>query len=281
MDTLPTPSLPGATLRRALALPEADDREANVLMQGGLDDQNLSAARVLVEHLFAKGRMPISGIEYSAAYRLAYGMTGGDIVDVYHFDNDSVAFSIADISGKGSSAAVHAAMIKYGLRAYASQGLTPECVLRALDRLYLENNAFEHVDSFASVFFGVIDSSRRMMHYASGGHEPALILVPGEQTRVLVPTAPLLGVFDDKHSLFKHIYVNVPPGTLFVATTDGVTEARNAAGEFFGMEGFIRVVEEFAAAPTGVLVDVLIDNVRAFSNDSLHDDIAVIAARFP
>lgn len=119
-------------------------------MDGHAVVSDLTAAKVLVEHLFARGNASIAGVEYAVGYQLAHRLTGGDIVDVYHFDNDAVAFSIADISGKGTEAAIHAAMVKYGLRAYASQGQTPESVLRSTDRLYIENNAFEKIESFAS-----------------------------------------------------------------------------------------------------------------------------------
>jgi sigma-B regulation protein RsbU (phosphoserine phosphatase) len=251
-------------------------------MEAAVDDvPNMNAAKVLVEHLFARGNTPIAGVEYAVGYHLAHGPTGGDIVDVYHFDNDAASFSIADISGKGTEAAVHAAMVKYGLRAYASHGLTPERVLRSLDRLYLENSTFQRIESFASVFFGMVDATRRTMHYASGGHEAAAIIVPGERATTLEPTAPLIGVFDDQHDLFKQAFVHLPPGTVFVATTDGITEARSPEREFFGMEGFIEVIEAYAEAPAEMIVHMLIDRAREFSHDNLRDDVAVVAARFP
>ena len=170
--------------------------------------------------------------------------------------------------------------MKYGVRAYASQGLTPERVLRALDRLYLEDCAFEKSESFASVFFGLVDSTRRIMQYASGGHEPAAIIVPGERAKTIAPTAPLIGVFDDQHHLFRQGFVDLPPGTVFVATTDGITEARAPDGSFFGMEGFIRIIEAHAKDQVHEIVRALIDGARKFSEDNLRDDIAVVAARF-
>ncbi|MDB5071933.1 MAG: hypothetical protein JWM87_3044 [Candidatus Eremiobacteraeota bacterium] len=272
---------PLTTPAERLPLPVFDeDLVSTVHMNGLADVPNWTAAKVLVEHLFARGTAAIPDIEYAVGYQLAHGLTGGDIVDVYHFDNDAVSFSIADISGKGTEAAIHAAMVKYGLRAYASQGLTPERVLRSLDRLYLENNAFEKIESFASVFFGMIDSSRRIMHYASGGHEAAAIVVPGERAVTLRPTAPLIGVFDDQHHLFKQAYVELPPGTIFVATTDGITEARAPDKSFFGMELFIETIEHYAEAPVETIVHKLIECARTFSHDNLRDDVAVVAARF-
>jgi sigma-B regulation protein RsbU (phosphoserine phosphatase) len=280
MEHLVSAPAPLTTPAERLPLP-TDGEVASSRMDGLADVADWTAAKVLVENLFARGTAKISGVEYAVGYQLANGLTGGDIVDVYHFDNDAASFCIADISGKGTEAAVHAAMVKYGLRAYASQGLTPERVLRALDRLYLENTAFEKIESFASVFFGMVDSSRRIMQYASGGHEPAAIIVPGQRARTIAPTAPLIGVFDDQHHLFKQGFVDLPPGTVFVATTDGITEARAPDRSFFGMEGFIDVIEAYADAPVDAIVQALIDGARAFSDNNLRDDIAIVVARFP
>ena len=271
---------PLTTPAERLPLPSDGEIAAALHVDGLADVEPPTAAKVLVEHLFARGSIAITGIDYAVGYQLAHRLVGGDIFDVYHFDNDAVAFSIADISGKGTEAAIHAAMVKYGLRAYASQGQTPETVLRAMDRLYIENNAFEQIESFASIFFGMVDVSRRIMTYASGGHEPAAIVVPGERAVTLAPTAPLIGVFDDQHHLFKQDFVQLPPGTLFVATTDGITEARAPDRSFFGMERFVETIEMYAEAPVDLIVQKLIEDARRFSHDNLRDDVAVVAARF-
>lgn len=239
-----------------------------------------SAAQVLIEHLFAHTDTNIPQVSYAVSYHLAEEHIGGDIVDVYHFDNNCVAFAIADISGKGAKAAVHAGLIKYGLRAYSSLGLTPEAVLRAMDRLYLENNNFEKVESFASVFFAVADPSRRSLTFANGGHEPVLVVSPEGILSVLQPTAPLIGVFDDQHNLFKEAIIRIEEGTLLVATTDGVTEARTPDGEFFGMERFIAAVEASSDKSPEAIVDRIVAEVRAFTGKRLRDDIAIVAVRF-
>lgn len=238
------------------------------------------AAEVLAEHLFAQTDANIPGISYAVTYKLAEGHVGGDLIDVYHFDNDSVAISIADIAGKGTQAAVHAAMIKYGLRAYASQGLTPERVLRSLDRLYLENNAFERTDSFASVFFGHIDPSRRLLHYASAAHQPVMYLSPTGDVRILEPTAPLVGVFDDQHHLFKQGFLEVESGGTLVATTDGVTEARDRDGNFFGMPKFIETVRKNRHRSEREIVELVVGAAEKFCGGRRRDDIAILAVRF-
>ena len=237
------------------------------------------AAELLVSYLFAQGDHNVPGVSYAVAYRLAE-VAGGDIVDVYQFDNDAVAISIADISGKGPQAAIHAALIKYGLRAYCSHGLTPEKAMRAMDRLYLENSTFEQVESFASAFVAMVDPHRRILTYASAGHEPVVLVHPLVEPRVLAPTAPILGVFEDQHHLFRQESLELWPGSLLVTSTDGVTEARNADGEFYGIERLVECVGRSRDAEPSVIVDRIADSVMEFSGSPWHDDVAILAARF-
>jgi sigma-B regulation protein RsbU (phosphoserine phosphatase) len=255
---------PGSTSTRILKAPDTDARDA---------------ATVLVEHLFAAGDRDIPGVSYAVAYRLAEANSGGDIVDVYQFDNNAVALSIADISGKGIQAAVHAALIKYGLRAYSSHGLTPEKAMRAMDRLYLENSTFEHIESFASVFLGIVDPHRRVMTYASAGHEPVIVVHPHLDPHVLPPTAPIIGVFDDQHHLFRQEMIDLWPGSLLVATTDGATEVRNGSGEFFGIERLVDCIARNRDAEPNAIVDATIREISSFSS-AWHDDVAILVARF-
>lgn len=248
---------------------------------GDLTSEERLAAEVLIKHLFAHSRHRIDGIEYDVAYALADGAIGGDIVDVYHFDNGNVALSIADISGKGAAAAIHAALVKYGLRCYTSEGLTAERVLRSLDRAYIENNAFERTESFASVFLAIVDQDRRSLCYASAGHEPIILCRPGKQVEVLPPTAPLIGVFDDQHHLFKQRHIEIEPGTVLIATTDGVTEARGPNRELFGMERLVPTVARAVHTAQSMkhVVDAILTDVKAFSGGRFEDDIAVLAVR--
>ena len=261
---------------------EAAPGESSMRLIGGMAPRATAyeAAALLVSHLFAQGDRDIGGISYAVAYRLADVHAGGDIVDVYHFDNDAVALSIADISGKGVKAAVHAALIKYGLRAYASHGLTPEKSMRAMDRLFLENAAFEDVESFASVFFGVVDPRRRSMTYASAGHEPVVLVHPHMPPEIIAPSCPIIGVFDDQHHLFRQEVVDLWPGSLLVLATDGVTEARDRAGTLFGMDRLMDVIAANRDAAPSAVVDGIIDAIQGFVPDGLRDDVAVLAARF-
>ena len=239
-----------------------------------------SAADALVKTVFGDTQHRIPRIRYATAYKLAEGKTGGDIIDVFHYDNDHVSFAIADIAGKGTLAAVHAAMIKYGLRSFVSNGLTPEKVMRSLDRLYLENNAFEQVESFACIFLGVVDNTRRLLHYTNAAMESVLVIHPDGTSKRLEPTAPLVGVFEDQHHLFKQSFVDLREGSLLVVATDGVTEARDRKGAMLGIERIRETILSQRTESESSIAAALLAEAESFSDDQRRDDIAIIVARF-
>ena len=260
---------------------ERNTGERQVLANAPFVNVTAEAAHALVETLFSGTRKEIHNVRYAIAYQLAQGRSGGDIVDVFHYDNDHVSLSIADIAGKGVQAAVHASMIKYGLRALASIGQTPENVMRGLDRLYLENNAFEQTpDSFATVFFGVVDASRRYLQYANAGHEPVMIVRGNGAVEMLAPTCPLVGVFEDQHHLFKQRATTLDEDCLLILTTDGVSEARSEKNELFGIARIGTVAAASRAKPVSAIATDILSEVEAFSGPRKRDDIAILVTRF-
>jgi len=244
-----------------------------------------TAARILVDHLYTHRFPPVPGVDIGTAYLLAADDVGvgGDLIDVYQFNNGSVAISIADISGKGAQAASRAALVKYGLRAYVSAGFTPAQVLRNLNVLYMETSAFDKadVDSFVSVFLGVIDPEHRVMTYASAGHEPAMLMSPHGLPELLPPTAPIVGVFEESHKRFHQRFVYLQPGgSTLIVTTDGVTEARALNGEFVKRDDIMAWIEANRALPAREQADRLLRATRHFCGGRAQDDIAIVVARF-
>ena len=243
-----------------------------------------TAARILVDHLYAQSFPPIPGVDIGTAYVLAEDTVrvGGDLIDVYQFNNGSMAISVADISGKGAKAAARAAMVKYGLRAYVSSGLTQAQVLRNLNVLYVETSTFDKSDSdsFVSIFLGIIDPEHRIMTYASAGHDPVILLAPNRPAESLPPTAPVVGVFEEQ-KLFHQRFVNLPPGSTLIVTTDGVTEARAPDGRFIERSEIDALIESNRELPAQMQAGALLDATRVFCEGKPQDDIAILVARFP
>ncbi len=245
-----------------------------------------TAARLLVDSLYAHHFPTVAGVDIGTAYALAQDevQVGGDLIDVYQFNNGSVAISVADISGKGVKAAARAALVKYALRAYVSAGLTPAQVLRNLNVLYMETSTFdkESPDSFVSVFLGVIDPEHRIMTYASAGHEPVILMSHVQPPEFLPPTAPIVGVFSESQTLFHQRFVYLEPGgSTLVVTTDGVTEARSPGGTFIETAEIVANVNSNRTLPAQAQADELLRTTREFCGDQPQDDIAIVVARFP
>jgi len=240
------------------------------------------AAVVLVEHLFPPQFLRLPGLEIALAYRQAGNRehVGGDIIDVYRLLDGTTILSIADISGKGIKAAVDAAIIKYSMRAYASEGFSPEKVLRSLNRLYNEKNLNDGEESFVTAFVASFEPGASMLHYASAAHEPIAICEPGRAPYALAITAPMLAVFDDAGDLFGESSMKVERGTLLVAATDGLTECRARNGEFFGMQRFLQVIDENRDRDVKGVLEALLNAAESFSRAHYEDDTAVLVARF-
>ena len=245
-----------------------------------------TAARLLVDSLYAHHFPAIVGVDVGTAYALAQDevQVGGDLIDVYQFNNGSLAISVADISGKGVKAAARAALVKYALRAYVSAGLTPAQVLRNLNLLYMETSTFdkESPDSFVSVFLGVVDPEHRIMTYASAGHEPVILMSHLQPPEFLPPTAPIVGVFAESQTLFHQRFVYLEPGgSTLVVTTDGVTEARSPRGTFIETEEIVANLHRNRALPAQAQADEILRTTREFCGGQPQDDIAIVVARFP
>jgi sigma-B regulation protein RsbU (phosphoserine phosphatase) len=244
------------------------------------------AARMIVDDVYAYEFPPVPGVDIGTAYRPAADLSrvGGDLIDVYQFNNGSVAISIADISGKGTHAARRAALVKYALRAYVSAGLTPAQVMRNLNILYMETSNFDHQDpdSFVTVFLGIADPEHHVLTYASAGHEPVILVPTNGAAYMLPPTGPLVGVFKEGHDLFHQRLVNLEPrGATLIVTTDGITEARCPPDNaFFFEHPMMDVIEENRSLSAHDQAHGLLEAASIFCRMQHHDDIAIVTARF-
>lgn len=238
------------------------------------------AADVLLRHLFVPPAQPLAGIRYAAYYRFAEKHSGGDVIDVYRCSEGHINFSLTDISGKGVEAALHAGLVKYGIRAYATEQHPPRSVLRWLNRFYKENDAFEGSDSFASVFFGRYTPKTRMLSYASAGHDGVFMLSPDRSGIVTMnPSGPVVGVFEDAEDLYADDSRYVEPGATLVAVSDGVTEARRE-GELFGIERLTDAARRLRAGSLEDLACGIAREASKFARNRVVDDMAVLAVTF-
>lgn len=96
----------------------------------------------------------------------------------------------------------------------------------ALNRLYIENGALEGEESYATLFFAIVEPHRRAMHYVSAGHDAAF-LIAHRTALWLRSTGPIIGLAEHD-AAFDHCKVRLGAGSIIAVATDGFSEARNA-----------------------------------------------------
>jgi len=202
---------------------------------------------------------------------------GGDLFEVLRLGPDSVLVAVGDVSGKGIPAALFMAVAMTLLRSLARQGHSPEEILRQLNDELLEQNPR---GMFVTLQCMVFDLAQRRVTCASGGHHPAVHIVPGQPPRPVFPSSgPLLGLMraDD----IGCNTLDLRPGETLVLFTDGVSEACDANDEFFGDEGLLAHLEAWPGSNARETTLGVLEAVRRHAAGAKQsDDITVVSVRY-
>jgi phosphoserine phosphatase RsbU/P len=170
---------------------------------------------------------------------------GGDYYDFLDLDDGRLAIILADISGKGISAALLMANLQAHLRAQClATGDDVARMLTTIDRFMFEATAAHH---YATLFFGRYDERTRTLVYANCGHNPPLLLRAAGDVEWLAPTAPAVGLFPTWICATGE--VTLAPGDTLIIYSDGITEAMADDDEIFGDERLLEVARGVAPAP--------------------------------
>lgn len=194
-------------------------------------ENELSIAREVQSQLFPQTLPSVPGIELAAFCRAAR-VVSGDYYDFIPLGLHRVAMVIADISGKGISAALLMASLQAALRSQllVEDGIsarTSDLVSRLNRHLFLNTSD----DRYATLFYAVYDCQARVLHYTNAGHLPPLLL-SGNEVKKLEEGGMVVGLFDDV--VYEQGTIQIEPGSLLIAYSDGLSEPENVYGEQFG-----------------------------------------------
>ena len=190
---------------------------------------------------------------------------GGDLFEYVANERGDLAFTVADVAGKGTAAAL--------LTAEANTGDPPDTVLTRVNRA-LCRRAID--GRFVTAFYGVL-TGEPTLRYCNAGHNPPLLLSSGE-TRKLDATGCPLGLFDT--TPYEPGEVPIASDDLLVLYSDGVTEATNEDGEEFGDERLLACLEAARRRPVDDVLQAVQDAVKSFAGSApVQDDITVMVLR--
>ncbi|WP_375437515.1 PP2C family protein-serine/threonine phosphatase [uncultured Hymenobacter sp.] len=213
-----------------------------------------------------------------AASYVPHTAVGGDYYDVVTLDENRFLFCIADVSGKGVAASLLMSNFQAGLRTLLRQQADLATVANELNNLIFRNAGG---DKFITVFFGLYDRATRRLQYVNAGHNDPLLLSDQDTVLQLKEGTIMLGVMDELPML-KVGEVEVPPRTLLLSYTDGLTEVFNAENDEFGEEGVLRVLRQNRFLPLPRLHEELLKEIQLFNVNDSHfaDDITILSCRF-
>lgn len=219
----------------------------------------------------------LPGWEFAAAYEPAR-QVGGDFYDfVTTPDNpDELQVVIADVTGKGVPAALFMASCRTTMRAEATRGNGPAETLRQANCVIALDT---HYPLFITALCARVRAHSGEVSFANGGHErPLWLRAASGRCDFLVSHNPLLGFTE--HADYEEHTVEIDAGDFLIFFTDGITEARNEKGGFYGDERLQAVVESRDWASAGELLDAIRGSVSEFSEGTPpSDDITLVVIR--
>ena len=235
-------------------------------------EAELSFAREVQEALFPR-RMPAgAGLEFSGICIPARGISG-DYYDVMQLPDGRLVFAIADISGKGISAAILMANLQAVLRTLAASNLSPCDVCSRLNHHLLQ---VTDESKFATFFYGDWDPDEMRLRYVNAGHYSPIFLGQSEGRRLETGGIPL-GLFPEAE--FQMGEVILRAGDLLVLYSDGITEAHSATGEEFGESGLEASIEKYRCEPLAEIQRRALEAVRLWSEGEPEDDMTLLIVR--
>lgn len=248
-------------------------------------EQELRIARDIQMSLLPQGPLSHPGLSLAAHCEPAREV-GGDYYDVLPLGDGCFGLLIADVSGKGTSAALYMAELKGLMLALSHRHRSPRELLIEANRILSA-----HLDSrsFITMVYAVVDVAARTMTYARAGHCP-VIHVPASTAgvdrpaRVLTPDGMVLGLKLDDGTAFNALLseetIVLAPGDLVALYTDGVSEAMNAALECYGEHRLAEALVARRNLPFAHLRDGILAEIQAFVGDSpQHDDMTLLLLR--
>jgi len=240
-------------------------------------ENEISIAREVQSQLFPQKLPAIAGVQLEAVCKAAR-MVSGDYYDFIQLNPTTLAIAVADISGKGISAALLMASLQAALRSLL---LAPGCVTQSTGELVarLNNHLVRNTgdDRFATFFIAIYDSSTRILRYTNAGHLPAFCICDGAAVS-LEEGGMVLGVVEDYvYEEGKHL---VPEHAMLVGYSDGLIEPENVYGEEFGIHRLRdAAIRLHNGSPRAVALGLMQAADEWAGTPEQADDMTVIVAR--
>lgn len=201
---------------------------------------------------------------------------GGDYFDFFQLSHNRIGFLIADVAGHGVGAALLTTMLKAYFESYTKRYSQPDRLFYAINNIMV--TFLKGTGLYFTALYYVIDLSTLKITCCIAGHDPALLVHPEYDNPVELGKGAegmVLGL--EANTKYQSVTEQLMPGSKLIFYTDGITEARNESGEFFGLNRLKAYMENQKNAAAKECIDNLISNINSFyGNNKANDDRTVI-----
>jgi sigma-B regulation protein RsbU (phosphoserine phosphatase) len=218
---------------------------------------------------------PIKSDQFEVVGRcLPADRVGGDYYDYFSRGGRHLELVIADVSGHAIGPALFMVETRSAIRANAGGIESPAAKLRVLNDFLFED--LDKSDFFLTLFYLQYDIDHRLIRYANAGHPPPLLFRQRHQACLPLDADGLIvGVTEQVH--FEEKSLPLEPGDIILFYTDGLIEAENDGGDFFGMQRVESLLKEHCRDDPDALIDAFLSRLQQFcQTDSFKDDITLM-----
>jgi sigma-B regulation protein RsbU (phosphoserine phosphatase) len=241
-------------------------------------NREVEIAREVQERLFPQKLPPIAGIDYAGACRPALGV-GGDYYDFLALPGGQLGIAVGDVSGKGIAAALMMASLQASLRGEATRA--PENLAALISNVNRQVFETSSSNRYATFFYAQYNPATRLLTYVNAGHNPPMLFHGsdgGWQVTRLETGGTVVGLLETSH--YQQGSLTIAPGDVFVAFTDGISEAMNNADEEWGEEQLAETIRACNGLAAAEIISRVMQAADVFvAGAKQHDDMTVVVLR--
>lgn len=236
-------------------------------------ERDLQAAKRIQGALLRPVPTEDYGLDVAARYVSAREVCG-DLYEFLRYGPQQLGVALGDVSGKGTAAALYGAVAIGIMRSLAPQKLQPAEMLRQMNQLVGERRI---EGRFMTACFATWQKGRQKLRVANAGQSQPLLYKSGRCDKIELTGFPL-GIFEEVH--YDEWGVTLESGDVLLFHSDGIAEAMNAEGQFFGITRIKRLIEKHNELPVAEIADVVLREVDLFTNSApLADDRTLVVLK--
>lgn len=237
-------------------------------------EEELKIANDIQTRLLPKTNPQINGFDI-AGKSVPAKEVGGDYYDFISVDENNIVICLGDISGKGMPAALLMANLQATLRGQALfTSSAGECLTRANKLLYRSTDR----QNYATLFYGILDSSNDTFRFSNAGHNPPILMNLDKKVIRLTKGGTVLGFMEDFQ--FEEDSVNLKKGDTIIIYSDGIDEAFNIDDEEYGEENLLSIIKDSLSLDAEKIIENVFESVRFHVQDAPQsDDITIVVIK--